>query len=155
MSARTATIFGSVFWVTVLSIAAIGQVKAIAGEDKAKGVVSICTTIDDDWKCVGESKEWEANKKFDVLFINPVKVGVDFIGIMFYKQLPDGKDGEFLYEFQQNIGAENRKYATVNSGFYLPAGTYTVYIISWGKRDSLYKKGNYTDYFAKTTLKVK
>jgi len=90
-----------------------------------------------------------------VLFINPVKVGVDFIGIMFYKQLPDGKDGDFLYEFQQNIGADNRKYATVNSGFYLPAGTYSIYIISWGKRESLFKNGNYTDYFAKTTLKVK
>jgi hypothetical protein len=73
--------------------------------------------------CVGESKEWEANKKFDVLFINPVKVGVDFIGIIFYKQLADGKDGDFLYEFQQQIGTENRKYATVNSGFYLPVGT--------------------------------
>ncbi len=147
------------FFLPLFAISAI-TVAAQTAPDKwadkpGAGVVSVCTTIDDDWKCVGEAKEWQANKNFDVLFVNPVKVGVEFIGIMFYKQLPDGKDGDFLYEFQQNIGSENRKYATVNSGFYLPAGTYTIYIISWGKRESLYKKGNYTDYFAKTTLKVK
>lgn len=138
-----------------LSLSVAAQKPPIPISDKGNGLVSVCTTIDDDWKCVGETKEWEANKKFDVLFINPEKVGVDFIGIMFYKQLPDGKDGDFLYEFQQQMGADNRKYATVNSGFYLPAGSYSIYIIAWGKRESLYKKGNYTEYFAKTTLKVK
>lgn len=132
-----------------------GQTKPVPADKPAGGVVSVCTTVDDDWKCVGEAKEWEANKKFDVLFINPVKVGVDFVGIIFHKQLPDGKDGDFLYEFQQNMGADNRKYCTTGTPFYLPAGTYTIYIISWTRRDTLFKKGNYADYFAKTTLKVK
>lgn len=153
MLARSAAF--TLFLVVASVLSVQGQVKPAPSAEKALGTLSVCTTIDDDWKCVGESKEWEANRKFDVLFVNPVKVGVDFIGIMFYKQFPDGKDGDMLYEFQQNIGADNRKYATVNSGFYLPAGTYTIYIISWGKRESLYKVGNYTDYFAKTTLKVK
>lgn len=119
------------------------------------GAVSVCKEIDDDWKCVGESPTWEANKKFNVLFINPVAMGVDFIGIIFHKQLPDGKDGDFLYEFQQQIGADNRKYATTEAPFYLPAGTYTIYVTSWDKRDPLFHKGNFTDYFAKMTLKVK
>lgn len=154
MPSRFQPVFTFLFLIAFSCLTAYGQAKP-APADKPGGVVSVCTTIDDDWKCVGESKEWEANKKFDVLFINPAKVGVDFIGIIFYKQLADGKDGDFLYEFQQQIGTENRKYATVNSGFYLPAGTYTIYIVSWGKRDAMFKKGNLTDYFAKTTLKVK
>lgn len=119
------------------------------------GTVSVCKEIDDDWKCVGESTTWEANKKFNVLFINPDPMKGEFIGIIFHKQLPDGKDGDFLYEFQQNIGSGNRKYATTEAPFYLPVGVYTIYIVAWDKRDSLYHKGNFTDHFAKMTLTVK
>lgn len=135
------------------SLQAIGQKKADV--PTKSGFVSVCKEIDDDWKCIGESASWEANKKFNVLFINPVAVGVDFVGIIFHRQLPDGRDGDFLYEFQQHIGADNRKYATIESPFYLPSGTYTLYITAWDKRDSLYHKGNFTDYFAKMTLKVR
>src|ERR671939_636342 len=68
-------------------------------QDKAagstpSGKVSICQEIDDDWKCVGQSSEWEADKPFNVLFENKGPVGVDFIGIVFYKQGADGKDVE-------------------------------------------------------------
>lgn len=119
------------------------------------GKVSVCKEIDDDWKCVGESTEWVANTNFNVLFVNSVPVGVDFIGIVIHKVGADGKDIDFINEYQQNIGEENRKYATVGDNFKLPAGTYSVYIISWGKRESLVHNGNFTEYFAKTTLKVK
>ncbi len=131
-----------------------GQVKAENPQAK-EGLVSVCKEIDDDWKCVGEASPWEANKRFNVLFINPIPVTTDFIGIIFHKQLADGKDGEFLYEFQQQIGSGNRKYATTEAPFFLPAGTYTLYILSWGRRDTLVHKGNFTDYYAKITLKVK
>ncbi|MFT3743747.1 MAG: hypothetical protein QM785_05575 [Pyrinomonadaceae bacterium] len=134
------------------SLAADAQTKPVPTK---AGAVSVCKEIDDDWKCVGESTTWEANKKFNVLFINPVAMGVDFIGIIFHKQLPDGKDGDFLYEFQQQIGSDNRKYATTEAPFYLPAGKYTIYVTSWDKRDPLYHKGNFNDYFAKMTLTVK
>jgi hypothetical protein len=132
----------------------IGQAKPAAAKP-GDGKVSVCKEIDDDWKCVGESTEWGANQKFNVLFINPTPMTGEFIGIIFHKQLPDGKDGDFLYEFQQNIGSGNRKYATTEAPFYLPAGKYTIYIVQWDKRDSLYHKGNFTDYYAKTTLTVK
>ena len=143
---------------TVVAFMAFYSTQAQTKTDQSTaktGTLSICKEIDDNWKCVGEAPEWKANERFNVLFINPDPVKVDFVGIMFYKQLADGKDGDFLYEFQQNVGAENRKYATTEAPFFLPAGTYTVYVISWGKRESLYKKGNYADYFAKATLKVK
>lgn len=119
------------------------------------GKVAVCKEIDDDWKCVGESAEWPANKSFNVLFENPTPVGVDFIGIVIHKQGPDGKDVDFAKEYQQNIGETNRKYATVTDEISLPAGTYTIYIISWGNRETLVHNGNFKDYFAKTTLKVK
>ena len=80
---------------------------------------------------------------------------MSFIGIVFHKQGPDGKDVEFVNEYQQDIGEENRKYATVGEMLRLPAGTYSVYIIAWGKRESLVHNGNLTEYFAKTTLTVK
>lgn len=119
------------------------------------GKVSVCKEIDDDWKCVGESSEWAANTNFNVLFVNSVPVGVDFIGIVFHKQGSDGKDVAFINEYQQQMDPKYRKYATVGDNFKLPAGTYSVYIISWGKRESLVHNGNFTEYFAKTTLKVK
>jgi len=68
---------------------------------------------------------------FNVLFENPTPVGIDFIGIVFHKQGPDGKDVAFVTEYQQNIGELNRKYATVGDQLRLPAGIYSVYIIAW------------------------
>lgn len=119
------------------------------------GKVSICKEIDDDWKCVGQSNQWTANAPFNVLFENPTPSGVDFIGIIFYQQGPDGKDVKFINEYQQNIGETNRKYATVGDQLKLPAGVYSVYIIAWGKRETMMKNGNLTEYFAKMTLTVK
>ena len=119
------------------------------------GKVSICKEIDDNWKCVGESNQWAANAFFNVLFENPTTVGVDFIGIIFHKQGADGKDVAFVNEYQQNIGETNRKYATVGNELKLPAGVYSVYIIAWGKRETMEHRGNLTEYFAKMTLTVK
>ena len=119
------------------------------------GKVSICKTVDDNWNCVGESNEWKANAGFDVLFKNPTPVGVEFIGIIFYRQGRDGKDVEFINEYQQNIGETNRYYATTNNMISLPAGKFSVYIIAWGKRETMMHNGNLTEYFAKMTLTVK
>ena len=119
------------------------------------GKVSICKTVDDNWNCVGESNQWQANSGFDVLFKNPTPVGVEFIGIIFYKQDPGGKDVEFVNEYQQNIGEKNRLYATTGNSISLTAGTYSVYIIAWGKREVMEHRGNLTEYFAKMTLTVK
>lgn len=129
--------------------------RAAGNVASGQGRVSICKEIDDDWKCVGQSNQWAANTPFNVLFENPAPVGVDFIGIVFYKQGTDGKDVEFINEYQQNIGETNRKYATVGDELKLAAGTYSVYIIAWGKRELLMHNGNLTDYFAKTVLTVK
>jgi hypothetical protein len=119
------------------------------------GKVSICKEIDDNWKCVDQSSQWGANAPFNVLFENPTPVGADFIGIIFYQQGADGKDVKFINEFQQNIGEKNRKYATVGEELKLAAGVYSVYILPWGKRETMVHNGNLTEYFAKTTLTVK
>jgi len=122
---------------------------------EVNGKVSICREIDDDWKCVGQSNEWKADAPFNVLFENQKPVGVDFIGIIFYKQGGDGKDAEFINELQADIGEKNTKYATVGDSLKLPAGIYSVYIITWGKRELTMKNGNFTEYLAKTVLTVK
>lgn len=119
------------------------------------GKVSICREIDDDWKCIEQANQWTANKSFNVLFENPTPVGVDFIGIVIFKRGADGKDAEFVAEYQQNIGMESRKYATVGDEIKLPAGSYSVYIIAWGKRELNEHRGNLAEYFAKTNLTVK
>lgn len=129
--------------------------RSVGNSTAGGGKVSICKTVDDDWNCVGGSNEWQANKGFDVLFKNSTPVGVDFIGIVFHRQGPDGKDVEFINELQQNIGEKNRFYATMNNELRLPAGTYSVYVIAWGKRETLVHNGNLTEFFAKTTLTVK
>ena len=129
--------------------------RAVGNTAAGQGKVSICKEIDDNWKCVGASNEWKANTPFNVLFENPTPSGVDFIGIVFHKQGPDGKDVEFVNDYQQNIGMENRKYATTGDSLSLPAGVYSIYIIAWGKRETMEHRGNLTEYFAKTTLTVK
>lgn len=129
--------------------------RAVGNTAAGQGKVSICKEIDDDWKCVGAANEWKANAPFNVLFENPTPSGVDFIGIIFHKQGADGRDVEFVNEYQQNIGEKNRKYATVGEELRLPAGVYSVYIIAWGKREVMEHRGNLTEYFAKTTLTVK
>jgi hypothetical protein len=129
--------------------------RAMGNTAAGQGKVTVCKEIDDNWKCVGAANEWPANSPFNVLFENPTPSGVDFIGIIFHKQGPDGKDVEFINEYQQNIGEQNRKYATVGDNFRLPAGVYSVYIIAWGKRETMEHRGNLTEYFAKTTLTVK
>ena len=129
--------------------------RAAGNTAAGQGKVSICKEIDDNWKCVAQSNQWAANSPFNILFENPTPVGVEFIGIIFYKQDAGGKDVEFVNEYQQNIGEKNRKYATVGNELKLPAGTYSVYIIAWGKREVLEHRGNLTEYFAKTVLTVK
>ena len=129
--------------------------RAAGNTAAGQGKVSICKEVDDDWKCVGESSVWKAREPFNVYFKNPAPVGVDFIGIVFYKQGADGKDAEFVNEYQQQIGETNRLYATTGDQISLPEGVYTVYIIAWGKRELLMHNGNLTEYFARTTLTVK
>jgi hypothetical protein len=129
--------------------------RAAGNTAAGQGKVSICKEIDDDWKCVGQSNQWAAKTPFNVLFENPSPVGVDFIGLVFYRRGADGKDVEFVNEYQQNIGMEARRYATVGDELKLPGGTYSVYIIAWGKREALEHRGNLTEYFAKTVLTVK
>lgn len=145
-----------VFLIILIAVpAAFAQTKPAPPTEPERGTISVCKEVDDDWKCVGGSDTWGADQRFNVLFLKPTPMMTTFIGIIFHRQLPDGTDGDHLYEFQQNMGEGNRKYATTEAPFYLPAGTYTIYILQWDKRDTLYKKGNYKDYFAKTTLKVK
>jgi hypothetical protein len=129
--------------------------RAVGNTAAGQGKVSICKEIDDNWKCVGGSNEWKANAPFNVFFENPTPSGVDFIGIIFYKQGADGKDVEFINEYQQNIGEKNRLYATTGDQISLPAGVYSVYIIAWGKREVMEHRGNLKEYFAKTPLMVK
>lgn len=140
--------------VSLFSSDAPAQIGAATAKT-APGKVSVCTEIDDDWKCVGEATEWAANKNFNILFVNSVPVTVEFIGIVIHKQGADGKDTDFINEYQQQFGAGNRKYATVGNNFSLPAGTYSIYIITWGNRETLVHNGNFKEYLAKTTLKVK
>jgi hypothetical protein len=129
--------------------------RAVGNTAAGQGKVSICKEIDDNWACVGESSEWKAQSPFNVFFKNPTPVGVDFIGIIFFKQGANGKDVEFVNEYQQNIGEKNRLYATTGDSLSLPAGVYSVYIIAWGKRETMEHRGNLTEYFAKTILRVK
>lgn len=148
------------FYYTVFAFALFALASVTFGQTKpdpaaAKGKVSVCTEIDDNWKCVGESATWKAFDNFNVLFEHPVPVGVGFIGIVIHKQGADGKDTDFINEYQQDIGEKNRKYATVGNNFRLPAGTYSIYIIRWDKRETLTHHGNFKEYFAKTALSVK
>ncbi len=138
-----------------LAPATEAQDKSGSSSSSGKGNLTFCKEVDDDWKAVEPSNEWKANQPFNVLFENPTPVGVEFIGIIIHKQDVSGRDVEFINEYQQNIGETNRKYATVGDTFRLPLGTYSFYIIAWGKRELLTHNGNSTEYFAKSVVTIK
>lgn len=154
MRSRSTLVLALFIAFLLMSSVAVAQ-QTSATVPSATGKVSVCKEIDDDWKCVGESTQWAANMPFNVLFENPTPPGVDYLAIVIHKQGPDGKDVDFINELQAEIGEKYRKYATVGDMLKLPAGTYSIYIITWGKRETLYHNGNFKEYLAKTTLKVK
>src|SRR5829696_1681228 len=94
---RYLLLFALALCCSVLFVSTAQAQDKTAGDTPAgSGKVSICKEIDDDWKCVGQSNEWAADTPFNVLFENKGPVGVDFIGIVFYKQGADGKDADFV-----------------------------------------------------------
>jgi hypothetical protein len=114
------------------------------------GKLMICSTIDDNWKCVGESTTWDSKKPFNMYVTLPEQIPGTVCGWAIYKQNPDGSDGNMVDDMAQGTQGRASKWATTN-GNYLPPGKYTIYSITWASRTS---SGNFKNYFAKTTLTV-
>src|SRR6185369_647920 len=115
------------------------------------GKLMVCSTIDDNWKCVDESTTWTANKPFNLYVRLPQAIEGTVAGWSIFKQNPDGTDGLFVEDLLQGTNGRAAYWATTN-GNRLPAGKYTIYSIAWANRATV---GNLTQYFAKTTLTVK
>jgi len=123
----------------------LGNLKTGAGK------LMICSTIDDNWKCVGESTTWDAKKPFNMYVTLPEVIPGTVCGWAIFKQNPDGTDGQFVDDMMQGTQGRASKWATTN-GNYLPAGKYTIYSITWANRATV---GDLKEYFAKTTLTVR
>lgn len=138
-----------------VSISSFAQESKLAKTPPAK--LTICKEVDDNWNPVGASETWPANKTFNVLLIAPTPFKVDFVGFIIYKQSADGKDAEFVNEWQQLIenADETRKYCTTEGLTSLPPGKYSIYAINWRRREVTERRGNLTDYFDKINLTVK
>lgn len=118
-------------------------------------VLTICKSVDDNWKAVEPSTTWKANEPFNVLITNGGKpFGVPFLGIIIHKQGENGEDVGFENEYEQTINEKTTTMYATESGFRLPAGKYTIYIIDWYKREINTHNGNFKTYFAKVTLTV-
>ncbi len=115
------------------------------------GKLMICSTIDDNWKCVGESTTWESKKPFNMYVTLPEQIPGTVCGWSIFKQNPDGTDGQLVDDMAQGTQGRASKWATTN-GNYLPPGKYTIYSITWANRTS---SGDLKEYFAKTTLTVR
>lgn len=137
------------------------------GDQKAgQAKVWICQDTDDKWNALDPAPvkdnvyTWPANKTFNVMVKNNGKAfGTSFLGFVVHKQGPDGKDTDFVNEVQTDmLQSGNTMWASVTGlpGMTsLPAGTYTLYVIDWGKRQINMHPGNFTEYFAKITLHIK
>jgi hypothetical protein len=115
------------------------------------GKLMVCSSIDDNWKCLDESTTWAANKPFNLYVRLPEVISGQVAGWAIFKQNPDGTDGQFVEDMLQGTQGRAAYWATTG-GHRLPAGTYTIYSIVWAHRATI---GNLTSYFAKTTLTVK
>lgn len=118
------------------------------------GKVTICDQINDDWKCVGATTPWPADKPFNILLELPKAIDVDFIGFVIHKRDEKGVDTDFVDEYMLTIQGNARLFATTE-GFRLPAGRYTVYGIKWSDRQLNFHPGNFKEYLGKTELIVK
>ena len=131
-----------------------GGTRAGATTAAGEGKLTFCKDTDDHWKPIEPSDTWAAQQPFNVLVELPEPVELDFMGFIFYKQGPDGKDVEFVSEYQMQVQNKARKFSTTE-GLRLPVGTYSVYAIDWTKREVTEHRGNLTEYFAKGKLTVK
>lgn len=143
-----------------------GAARATGDQTAGQSKVWICRDTDDKWNALDPATykdgayHWPANKTFNVMVKNNGKAfGVNFLGFVIHKQGPDGKDTDFVNECQTDqISDKSTMWATVTGlpGMTsLPAGTYTMYVIDWGKRQVNFHSGNLTEYFAKITLVIK
>lgn len=141
--------------------------RAVDGQKAGSAKLWVCQTVNDDWQPVGAGGSpetgvfnWKANTDFQILIKNNGKpFGANFLGIIIHKQGPDGKDTAFINEFQSDpLDDKSTMWCTVTglpgmSG--LPAGTYSIYVIPWEKRQASEHVGNFTEYYAKIKLIVK
>jgi hypothetical protein len=164
MSVRTITTLFALFAL----IGAAGSQGTAQTEEKKTAKFSICESVDDDWKAVGEKWnekekvfEWTAGKNFNIMIKNNGKTfGVSFLGIIIHTQGADGKDNGFVDEFQSDpIDDQKSTMWATTEGMpkseWIKPGRYTIYIIRWDKREPLEHNGNFKEYFSKATLVVK
>jgi len=117
--------------------------------------LTVCSSVDDSWKPVGAATTWKVNVPFNVLIVDKKPFNLDFLGIDIFRQGPDGKDSNFISEYQQQVSPPtSRKYATVDGLTTLQQGKYSVYVIDWRKRELGEHDGNFKEYLAKVTLTV-
>jgi hypothetical protein len=141
--------------------------RATGNQKAGQAKVWICKDTDDNWNAIepGGSPEkgvfnWQANRTFNVMVKNNGKpFNVSFLGFVLHKQGPDGKDTDFVNECQTDQLQDKSTMWASTSGLpsmsSLPAGTYTLYVIDWSKRQINFHSGNLTEYFAKVTIIVK
>jgi hypothetical protein len=140
--------------------------RATGNQKAGQAKVWICKDTDDNWNAIepGGSPEkgifnWKAGRTFNVMVKNNGKpFGVSFLGFVVHKQGADGRDTDFVNECQTDqIDSKATMWATT-SGLpgmtSLPAGTYTLYVIDWSKREINFHSGNLKEYFAKVTIIV-
>jgi hypothetical protein len=145
----------------------IDKVGARASGNQKSGQAQfwVCGKVDDDWNPVNPAGNagrfaLRAGQPFEILIKNNGKpFGTYFLGIIIHTQGPDGSDTGFVTEFQTDpINDTTTKWATegglpgLNS---LPAGTYTIYVIDWYKRQVNEHSGNFTEYYSKATVVVR
>lgn len=163
-SEKQEKVYGSVPFTVVDKIGTRATGNQKAGQAK----LWILEDSDDNWNPIKSGGDpdtgkfaWEANKRFNVMVKNNGKpFGVSFLGFVIHKQGEDGKDVEFINECQTDMIDDKKTtmWGSVDGlpGMQsLPAGVYSVYVISWDKRQHLEHTGNLTEYFAKVTLTVK
>jgi hypothetical protein len=128
-----------------------------SGNQKAnQAALTVCESVDGNWKAVGAATTWPAGKSFNVLLVADKPFRVSFIGFVIHKQDDKGTDVAFIDEWQQTIGEPEkfRMYATEGGMTSLKPGKYSIYAIDWAKREVGEHRGNLTDAFAKVTLTV-
>jgi hypothetical protein len=141
----------------------------VAGNQKAgQAQFWVCGKVDDDWNPVDPAGDaatgrfnLRAGQPFEILIKNGNPFGTLFLGIVIHKQGPDGKDTDFVDEFQTDQLNEQTTTKWATEGGLpgnlrtLSAGTYTIYVINWYKRQVNYHPGNFTDYYSKATVVVR
>jgi hypothetical protein len=116
------------------------------------GTITFCESIDDDLNPIKPATTFPIGSNLVFILNLPKPNGAKSVGFVVVKVDENGKDAEFINQYQVEVDPKWKTIATGEVLFDRP-GTYRVYAVDWEKYNQ--KDTDVAEYFAKQELSIK